>query len=82
MQNTCSLSAMQVMRQRHKIEKDLWIGAKVGWWKNVEVAKTNPDLAQINKTFGMVHAFAAGTNVFSIGGLAFHSWYIASYIVL
>lgn len=73
---------VKIMRQRHKIEKDEGIGAEVGWSKNVEVAKSNPDLARINKTFGMVHGFSSLANIFCFGGLAFHSWYIASRMVL
>lgn len=73
---------VKIMKQRHKIEKDEGVGTEVGWSKNVEAAKRNPELAKINKTFGMVHGFSSLANIFCFGGLAFHSWYIASRMVL
>ncbi|KAG0584417.1 hypothetical protein KC19_3G208300 [Ceratodon purpureus] len=44
---------VKIMMQRHKIEKEEGIGAEVGWSKNVEAAKKNPELAKINRTFGI-----------------------------
>lgn len=73
---------VKIMKQRHKIEKDSGIGSEVGRSKNLEVAKSNPELAKINKTFGMVHGFSSLANIFCFGGLAFHSWYIASRMLL
>ncbi|KAG0554511.1 hypothetical protein M758_12G100600 [Ceratodon purpureus] len=73
---------VKIMKQRHKIEKDEGIGNEVGRSMNLEAAKKNPELAKINKTFGMVHGFSSLANIFCFGGLAFHSWYIASRMVL
>ena len=70
------------MKERHRIEKEEGIGTEVGRSMNLEAAKKNPELAKINKTFGMVHGFSSLANIFCFGGLAFHSWYIASRMVL
>ena len=34
---------LQMMKKRHKIERDLSIGEEVGWSKNQQVAKSNPN---------------------------------------
>jgi hypothetical protein len=75
----CSL---QMMKKRHKIERDLSIGEEVGWSKNQEVAKTNPTLAAMNKKFGMIHGLSSLANIMSFGSLAMHSWYLASKLEL
>jgi hypothetical protein len=51
----CSL---QMMKKRHKIERDLRISEEVGGSKNQEVVKTNPTLAAMNKKFGMIHGLS------------------------
>ena len=75
----CSL---QMMKKRHKIERDLSIGEEVGWSKNQQVAKSNPTLAAMNKKFGMIHGLSSLANIMSFGSLAMHSWYLASKIEL
>uniref|UniRef100_A0A0E0FD60 TMEM205-like domain-containing protein n=1 Tax=Oryza meridionalis TaxID=40149 RepID=A0A0E0FD60_9ORYZ len=69
---------LEMMKKRHKIERDLSIGEEVGWSKNVQVAKNNPTLAAINKKFGMIHGLSSLANIMSFGSLAMHSWYLAS----
>ncbi|XP_057519214.1 uncharacterized protein LOC130799933 [Amaranthus tricolor] len=69
---------IKMMRQRHKVERENNIGEEVGWTKNQEVAKKNPQLAQMNKKFGMIHGLSSLANLFSFGCLAMHSWYLAS----
>ncbi|BAF30025.1 uncharacterized protein [Oryza sativa Japonica Group] len=69
---------IEMMKKRHKIERDLSIGEEVGWSKNVQVAKNNPTLAAINKKFGMIHGLSSLANIMSFGSLAMHSWYLAS----
>ncbi|KAJ3687460.1 hypothetical protein LUZ61_016624 [Rhynchospora tenuis] len=68
---------IEMMKKRHKIERELSIGEEVGWSKNVEVAKKNPNLAAMNKKFGMIHGFSSLANIMSFGCLAMHSWYLA-----
>lgn len=70
----------QMMKQRHKIEKESNIGDEVGWTKNQEVAKVNPKLAAMNKKFGMIHGLSSLANIVSFGCLAMHSWYLAGKI--
>jgi len=67
-----------MMKQRHKVERENNIGEEVGWSKNREVAKTNPQLAAMNKKFGMIHGLSSLANILSFGCLAMHSWYLAS----
>ena len=66
-----------MMKQRHKIERELNIGEEVGWSKNLKVAKSDPKLASMNKKFGMIHGLSSLANIMSFGGLAIHSWYLA-----
>ena len=68
---------IKMMKQRHKVERENNIGEEVGWTKNKEVAKTNPQLAAMNKKFGMIHGLSSLANLFSFGCLAMHSWYLA-----
>lgn len=70
----------QMMKQRHKIERESNIGDEVGWTKNQEVAKVNPKLAAMNKKFGMIHGLSSLANIVSFGCLAMHSWYLAGKI--
>ncbi|CAN6343285.1 unnamed protein product, partial [Urochloa humidicola] len=73
---------IEMMKKRHKIERDLSIGEEVGWTKNQQVAKSNPTLAAMNKKFGMIHGLSSLANIMSFGSLAMHSWYLASKIEL
>ncbi|CAL4898738.1 unnamed protein product [Urochloa decumbens] len=73
---------IEMMKKRHKIERDLSIGEEVGWSKNQLVAKSNPTLAAMNKKFGMIHGLSSLANIMSFGSLAMHSWYLASKIEL
>ncbi|XP_043722477.1 transmembrane protein 205 [Telopea speciosissima] len=68
---------IEMMKQRHKVEREENIGEEVGWTKNTEVAKVNPKLAAMNKKFGMIHGLSSLANIMSFGSLAMHSWYLA-----
>ncbi|RRT67168.1 hypothetical protein BHE74_00030300 [Ensete ventricosum] len=72
----------QMMKKRHKIERDLSIGEEIGWSKNMEVAKTNVQLAAMNKKFGMIHGLSSLANIIAFGSLAMHSWYLTGKIQL
>lgn len=67
----------QMMKKRHKVERDLNIGDEVGVSKNMEAAKTNPQLKSMNKKFGMIHGLSSLANIMAFGSLAIHSWYLA-----
>ncbi|KAM0947605.1 hypothetical protein DsansV1_C07g0069211 [Dioscorea sansibarensis] len=73
---------IEMMKKRHKVERELNIGEEVGWSKNMETAKTNPKLAGMNKKFGMIHGLSSLANILSFGSLAMHSWYLAGKINL
>lgn len=73
----CCAMIMQMMKQRHKVEKEQNIGDEIGWSKNQEAAKSNPKLAAMNKKFGMIHGLSSLANIMSFGSLAMHSWYLA-----
>jgi len=68
---------IEMMKQRHKIEREQNIGEEVGWSKNVQIAKVNPKLAAMNKKFGMIHGLSSLANIMAFGSLAMHSWYLA-----
>ncbi|XP_022876252.1 transmembrane protein 205-like isoform X2 [Olea europaea var. sylvestris] len=85
--NLCNLvvftpMTIEMMKQRHKIEREANIGEEVGSTKNQEVAKKNPKLAAMNKKFGMIHGLSSLSNIMSFGSLAMHSWYLAGKIDL
>ncbi|KAI4365713.1 hypothetical protein MLD38_021677 [Melastoma candidum] len=73
---------IEMMKQRHKVERENSIGTEVGWSKNKEVAKSNPQLAALNKKFGMIHGLSSLANIMAFGSLAMHSWYLAGKINL
>ncbi|KAL5996340.1 hypothetical protein ACLOJK_026417 [Asimina triloba] len=73
---------IEIMKQRHKVEREEKIGDEVGWTKNMEVAKVNPKLAAMNKKFGMIHGLSSLANIMSFGSLAMHSWFLAGKIQL
>ncbi|KAJ9696630.1 hypothetical protein PVL29_008710 [Vitis rotundifolia] len=68
---------IEIMKQRHKVEREQNIGEEIGRSKNQEVAKVNPKLAAMNKKFGMIHGLSSLANIMSFGSLAMHSWYLA-----
>ncbi|KAL8142636.1 hypothetical protein V2J09_015668 [Rumex salicifolius] len=76
---------VQMMKKRHKVEREQNIGEEGGWSKNREAAKTNPELAAktnpelaaMNKKFGMIHGLSSLANILSFGCLSMHSWYLA-----
>nr|KJB41828.1 hypothetical protein B456_007G123500 [Gossypium raimondii]KJB41829.1 hypothetical protein B456_007G123500 [Gossypium raimondii] len=68
---------IEMMKQRHKVEREANIGDEIGWSKNQEAAKTNPKLAAMNKKFGMIHGLSSLANIMSFGSLAMHSWFLA-----
>uniref|UniRef100_A0A2P2KWW5 TMEM205-like domain-containing protein n=1 Tax=Rhizophora mucronata TaxID=61149 RepID=A0A2P2KWW5_RHIMU len=68
---------IEMMKQRHKVEREENIGEEIGGSKNQEVAKANPRLAAMNKKFGMIHGLSSLANILSFGSLAMHSWYLA-----
>lgn len=67
----------QMMKKRHKVERDINIGDEVGVSKNMEAAKTNAQLKSMNKKFGMIHGLSSLANLMAFGSLAIHSWYLA-----
>ncbi|XP_051118945.1 uncharacterized protein LOC127243115 [Andrographis paniculata] len=71
---------IEMMKQRHKVEREANIGQEVGGAKNQEVAKKDPRLASMNKKFGMIHGLSSLANLMSFGSLAVHSWYLAGKI--
>ncbi|XWS36112.1 hypothetical protein CRYUN_Cryun20dG0056300 [Craigia yunnanensis] len=73
---------VEMMKHRHKVEKEQNIGDEIGWSKNQEAAKTNPKLAAMNKKFGMIHGLSSLANIMSFGSLAMHSWYLAGMLNL
>ncbi|KAF7846315.1 hypothetical protein BT93_L4628 [Corymbia citriodora subsp. variegata] len=73
---------IEMMKQRHKVEKEENIGNEIGWSKNQEAAKVNPKLAAMNKKFGMIHGLSSLANILAFGSLTIHSWYLASKINL
>jgi len=72
------LGAPQVMRERHRVEKEAGIGGEVGLSRNREVAKTNPQLRALNKTFGVYHGLSSLANLAGLVGLAAHLYYLAA----
>ncbi|KAI7992284.1 hypothetical protein ACSBR2_021350 [Camellia fascicularis] len=68
---------IEMMKQRHKVEREENIGEEIGWSKNQEAAKVNPKLKAMNKKFGMIHGLSSLANIMSFGSLAMHSWYLA-----
>ncbi|KAK8693783.1 hypothetical protein V6N13_071352 [Hibiscus sabdariffa] len=68
---------IEMMKQRHKVEREANVGDEIGWSKNQEAAKSNPKLAAMNKKFGMIHGLSSLANIMSFGSLAMHSWYLA-----
>ncbi|KAK8968320.1 hypothetical protein KSP40_PGU008275 [Platanthera guangdongensis] len=73
---------VEMMKKRHKVERELGIGEEVGWSKNMEVVKANPKLASMKNKFRMIHSLSSLANVLSFGSLAMHSWYLAGKIQL
>ncbi|CAA6661990.1 unnamed protein product [Spirodela intermedia] len=73
---------IEMMKKRHKLERELNMGDEVGWSKNVPGAKVNPKLAAMNKKFGMIHGLSSLANIMSFGSLAMHSWYLTSKLQL
>eukprot|EP00252_Welwitschia_mirabilis_P021899 TRINITY_DN5750_c0_g1_i1.p1 TRINITY_DN5750_c0_g1~~TRINITY_DN5750_c0_g1_i1.p1 ORF type:complete len:221 (+),score=24.45 TRINITY_DN5750_c0_g1_i1:126-788(+) len=73
---------VNMMKVRHKIEREENIGDEIGSSKNREVAKRNPKLAEINRKFGMIHGLSSLANILSFGGFTMHSWYLASHLSL
>ncbi|XP_077216219.1 late embryogenesis abundant protein (LEA) family protein isoform X2 [Tasmannia lanceolata] len=73
---------IEMMKKRHKVEREESIGEEVGWSKNTETAKVNPKLAAMNRKFGMIHGLSSLANIMSFGSLAIHSWYLAGKIQL
>eukprot|EP00850_Spirogloea_muscicola_P003764 SM000015S01264 [mRNA] locus=s15:932774:933947:+ [translate_table: standard] len=81
----CSLSNLAVFgpvtskitQERHKVEREAGIGQEAGLSKNREVAKTNPQLAALNRKFGTWHGLSSTVNMISFGALCVHLWYLA-----
>ncbi|XP_078445429.1 late embryogenesis abundant protein (LEA) family protein [Wolffia australiana] len=73
---------IEMMKKRHKLERELNIDDEVGWSKNVATAKVNPKLATMNKKFGLIHGLSSLANIMAFGSLALHSWYLTSKLQL
>ena len=70
------------MKERHKIEKEVGIGSEIGGEKNRELAKSNEMLRKANKKFGMLHGLSSLANLFSLGGIGVHLWYLSQKLSL
>lgn len=67
-----------MMMKRYKMEKELGIGNEVGYPKNMDVVKRNPNLAAMNRKFRVVHGVSSLASLISFSSLAMHSWYLSS----
>lgn len=47
-----------------------------------ETTKASPDLAELNKRFGVLHGLSSIANLVALSGLSVHLWYLASRLVL
>jgi hypothetical protein len=72
------------MQARHKVESKE--GAEVeqqpGAVGSLESTKASPDLADLNKRFGVLHGLSSISNLVALSGLSVHLWYLASRLVL
>ncbi|TYH06248.1 hypothetical protein ES288_A08G141500v1 [Gossypium darwinii] len=73
---------IEMMKHRHKVEREENIGNEIGGLKNHEVPKKNPKLAAMNKKFGMIHGLSSLINLMCFGVLAMHTWYLAGKLSL
>ncbi|GLT70245.1 hypothetical protein SLA2020_423390 [Shorea laevis] len=73
---------IEMMKQRHKVERELSIGEEIGLSKNTEVAKVNTKLAAMNRKFRMIHGVASLAHIMFFVSLIMHSWYLAGKINL
>ncbi|CAI7919655.1 unnamed protein product [Closterium sp. NIES-53] len=65
------------MRERHRIEKEAGIGQEVGLSRNREVARTNKELAAVNRRFGMWHGMSSLSNLAALCSLGANAWFLA-----
>ncbi|XP_059435367.1 uncharacterized protein LOC132168401 [Corylus avellana] len=68
---------IEMMKKRHKVERELCIGEEIGWSKNTEVAMVNTKLAAVNRKFRMIHGVASLAHVMFFATLIMHSWHLA-----
>ncbi|CAI5976116.1 unnamed protein product [Closterium sp. NIES-64] len=67
----------KIMRERHSIEKEAGIGQEVGLSRNREVARTNKELAAVNRRFGMWHGMSSLSNLVALCSLGANAWFLA-----
>ncbi|CAI5489021.1 unnamed protein product, partial [Closterium sp. Naga37s-1] len=67
----------KIMRERHRIEKEAGIGQEVGLSRNREVARTNKELAAVNRRFGMWHGMSSLSNLAALCSLGANAWFLA-----
>ncbi|CAI5521938.1 unnamed protein product [Closterium sp. Naga37s-1] len=67
----------KIMRERHRIEKEAGIGQEVGLSRNREVARTNKELAAVNRRFGMWHGMSSLSNLVALCSLGANAWFLA-----
>ncbi|CAI5494796.1 unnamed protein product [Closterium sp. Naga37s-1] len=83
----------KIMRERHRIVKEAWIGneegpsrnrekdagigQEVGLSRNREVARTNKELAAVNRRFGMWHGMSSLSNLVALCSLGAHAWFLS-----
>ncbi|KAF8667627.1 hypothetical protein HU200_052833 [Digitaria exilis] len=80
-----TLKFLQVMQERHKVERSLGIGGQVfldGWRCNVQAATSSAALAAVNGRFRAAHVRSAVATLASSVGLAAHTWYLAGKLEL
>ncbi|GJP36655.1 hypothetical protein CLOM_g21140 [Closterium sp. NIES-68] len=67
----------KIMQERHRIEKEAGIGEEVGLSRNREVARTNKELAAVNRRFGMWHGMSSLSNLVALCSLGAHAWFLS-----
>ncbi|CAI5950651.1 unnamed protein product [Closterium sp. NIES-65] len=67
----------KIMRERHRVEKEAGIGQEVGLSRNREVARTNKELAAVNRRFGMWHGMSSLSNLVALCSLGANAWFLA-----
>ncbi|KAG6544587.1 hypothetical protein Mapa_014009 [Marchantia paleacea] len=72
----------QLMRERHKVEREEGIGTEPGVSRKAEIEKAGPKLQAINKKFFAAHGISSLLNLFSFLSLVLHATYVSSKLLL
>lgn len=76
------LEFCQLMRERHRAEKEDGISTEPGVNRKKEIEKAGPKLRAINKKFGAAHGISSLINLFSFWGLLVHAAYLGGRLSL